>query len=56
MTDEQFAVVAAEMQLPTVAVRFAALRRDARREPYTPADLIAELAAEMAAKRRRTAL
>jgi hypothetical protein len=52
LTDEQIAVVAEEMQLPRIAVRFVATQRESLGAPYTPADLIGHLAAQMAVNRR----
>ena len=52
LTDEQIAVVADEMQLPRIAVRFVATQRESLGAPCTPADLIGHLAMEMAVNRR----
>ena len=49
LDDEQIALVASELRLPRIAVRFAATQRDAGEASDNVADLIADLAAQVAA-------
>jgi hypothetical protein len=49
LDDEQIGMVAAELRLPRIAVRFAAAQRDAEGRSYTASDLIGDLAAQVTA-------
>jgi hypothetical protein len=49
LDDEQIAMVASELRLPRIAVRFAATQRDSHGGSDNVADLIADLAAQVAA-------
>lgn len=53
LSDEQIAVVAAEMRLPMIAVRMAARQRAARDGSFTAADLIGDLTARRVAREPR---
>ena len=53
LSDEQIAVVAAEMRLPMIAVRMAARRSDACDARYSAADLIGDLNARGTAGKPR---
>jgi hypothetical protein len=53
LSDEQIAVVAAEMRLPMIAVRMAARQRGAGDAGYSAADLIGDLNAWRVAREPR---